>query len=278
MFYLESVFMAKKILIIEDEVYLSEMYKIKLESEGYKVLIAENGEEGIKKIESEKPNLVLLDLMMPKMNGFQVLEQLQEKNLLEGLRVYVLSNLSQKEEIEKGVSLGAEGFLIKASLTPTQIADFVHDVFQNKKKVTKNISVKEKDAESKIKQEEKNGLKILLIEDEKAIADMYEMRLQKAGFEVELAGNGAWGLKMAHKMRYDLIIMDIMMPAMNGCEMLKKIKKESLNHDVPVIVLSNSAQDKDIEEAKQCGAVGYLLKSKITPVKLIKEAKKVLNK
>lgn len=270
--------MTKKILLIEDEAYLSEMYKIKLESEGYKVFIADNGEDGIKKIETEKPDLVLLDLMMPKMNGFQVLEKLREKNLLDSIRIYVLSNLSQREEIEKGVSLGAEGFLIKASLTPTQIADFVHDIFKRKKvKKIENKVKSHKSVESKIKQEDSNGFKLLLIEDESAIAEMYEMRLKKAGFEVTLAKNGAWGLKMAHKMLYDLIIMDIVMPAMNGCEMLKKIKAGSLNHSVPVIVLSNSAQDKDIEEAKKCGAVSYLLKSKITPVKLIKEANKVLN-
>jgi two-component system response regulator len=71
--------------------------------------------------------------------------------------------------------------------------------------------------------------------------------------------------------------MDIMMPAMNGCEMLRHIKKDSLNHSVPIIVLSNSAQDKDIEEAKKCGAASYLLKASITPVKLISEIKKVLN-
>jgi DNA-binding response OmpR family regulator len=268
--------MSKKILIIEDESYLSEMYKIKLESEGYQVAIADNGQDGIAQIENEKPDLVLLDLMMPRMNGFQVLEILKEKKLLDDLKIYILSNLSQKEEVDKGVSLGAEGFLVKASLTPTQVADFIHELFA-KKKVKNKTKIQKKSEESKIKQEKENGFNLLLIEDEYDIAEMYEFRLKKAGFKVKVAHNGAWGLKLAKAKKYDLIIMDVVMPAMDGCQMLKKIKKESLNHSVPVIVLSNSAQDKDIEEAKKCGAVSYLLKSQITPVKLIKETKKVLN-
>ncbi|MDO8259976.1 MAG: response regulator [Candidatus Magasanikbacteria bacterium] len=270
--------MKKKILIIEDEEFLSEMYKIKLESEGYAVAVADDGQMGVKLADSGKPDLILLDLMMPKMNGFQVLEKLKANKKTSGIKVYVLSNLSQGEEIKKGMELGADGFLVKASLTPTQISDFVHKVFDNKiKKESGKYISGVRSADSQVKQEDKNGIKILLIEDEEVIAEMYEMRLNKAGFSVTLAGNGAWGLKLARKEKFDVIVMDMTMPAMNGCDMLKHIKKDSLNHEIPIIVLSNSAQDKDIEETIKCGASNYLLKSQITPVRLISEIKKVLN-
>lgn len=271
--------MKKKILIIEDEEFLSEMYKIKLASEGYEISVAGNGQDGLVLAKKTKPDLILLDLMMPKMNGFQVLEKLKsEKNTAE-IKVFVLSNLSQGEEINKATSMGANGFLVKASLTPTQIAGFVHQIFDNKYGVgsVEQKPVEKKKAESQVKQEAENGRSVLLIEDETVIAEMYEMRLKKAGFAVTLAGNGAWGLKLAKKEKYDIIVMDMTMPAMNGCDMLKHIKKDSLNHEIPVIVLSNSAQDNDIAEAKRCGATDYLLKSQITPVKLIAEIKKVLN-
>jgi len=271
--------MKKKILIIEDEEFLSDMYKIKLSSEGYEIAVANNGQEGIESATKFKPDLILLDLMMPKMNGFQVLEKLKSSKVTAAMKVFVLSNLSQGEEINKATAMGADGFLVKASLTPTQIADFVHKIFDNKKDnidLSSSKGVKKK-AESQVKQEEMNGRSVLLIEDENVIAEMYEMRLKKAGFRVVMAGNGAWGLKHAKKEKFDIIIMDMTMPAMNGCEMLKHIKKDSLNHEIPIIVLSNSAQDNDIAEAKSCGATDYLLKSQITPVRLIAEIKKVLN-
>lgn len=270
--------MSKKILIVEDEEFLSEMYKIKLVAEGYEVLVADNGMDGVDMAFSEQPDLILLDLMMPKMNGFQVLEKLKENDRTKEIKVYVLSNLSQGEEIKKGMFLGAEGFLVKASLTPTEVSDFVHKVFDKKQKSEKKIEDLKKSHKSAVKQEKGNGINILLIEDENAIAEMYEMRLQKAGYEVKLARNGAWGLKLSEEKKYDIIIMDIVMPAMDGCVLLKKIKKNSKNKKIPIIVLSNSAQDKDIEEIIKCGAASYLLKSKITPVKLINEIKKVLNK
>lgn len=269
--------MKKKILIIEDEEYLSEMYKIKLVAEGYDVIIANDGKEGLEMAYLEQPDLILLDLMMPKMNGFQVLEKLKEKERTSKIKVYILSNMSQTDEIKKGVSLGADGFLIKANLTPTQIADFIHKVFDNKKTGERKIVSIVKSHESQVKQEKQKGINILLIEDETTIAEMYELRLKRAGYEVKVAKNGAWGLKLSKKKKYDVVVMDVMMPAMNGCEMLKHIKKDSLNHEVPIIVLSNSAQDKEVEEIRKCGAASYLLKSSITPVKLINEIKKVLN-
>ena len=269
--------MKKKILIIEDEEFLSEMYKIKLISEGYEVAVASDGQAGVKLAISGKPDLILLDLMMPKMNGFQVLEKLKAKKDTSVIKVYVLSNLSQGEEINKAMTIGADGFLVKASLTPTQISDFVHKVFDNKKGKDKNIVPGIRSRDSLVKQEEHNGSSVLLIEDEEIIAEMYELRLGKAGFKVTVAHNGAWGLKLAKKEKFDVIVMDMTMPAMNGCEMLKHIKKDSLNHTIPIIVLSNSAQDRDIEDTIKNGASNYLLKSQITPVRLIEEIKKVLN-
>jgi len=93
---------------------------------------------------------------------------------------------------------------------------------------------------------------------------------------VEIARNGAWGLKLAREKQFDLIVMDMVMPAMSGLELLKKIKAESLHQNIPILVVSNSAQDKDVEEAKNNGATDYLIKSLLTPAKLIKEIKKYL--
>jgi len=114
--------MAKKICIIEDEKALLDMYKIKFESEGYKVFGASDGATGLDLVKKEKPDLTLLDLVMPKMDGFSVLKELRADAETKKLVVYVFSNLGQGNEIEKGIEDGANGYFIKSNLTPTELA------------------------------------------------------------------------------------------------------------------------------------------------------------
>jgi DNA-binding response OmpR family regulator len=253
----------KKILIIEDELGLGEMYKYKLEKEGYKVFLAREGRSGIEIAKQELPDLILLDVVMPGLDGFEVLRILRSDPLTENLKIFVFSNLGQEDEIERGLQEGADQYLIKANLTPEQLLNKIEEALDEKKK--------------KETAKAKNGMpKVLLIEDENDIIAMYDLSLRRAGFAIDIARNGAWGLKLARTKKYNLIIMDVVMPAMSGIELLKKLREESLQTDVPIIVLSNSAQDKDIKEAQERGAAAYLLKAKITPANLVKEIKKYL--
>jgi len=120
--------MTKKILIVEDEEFISEMYKIKFELSGYEVFVANDGQEGIDMAKKNFPDLVLLDLMMPNINGYQVLEELRKSPKTKNLKIYILSNLGQKEEIDKGLNLGADGFYVKAHLTPSQLLSKIQEL------------------------------------------------------------------------------------------------------------------------------------------------------
>lgn len=110
-----------KILLIEDDRFLSEMYATKLTESGFIVETAFNGEEGLAKAENIKPKLVLLDIVLPKKDGFEVLAALKEKGFLKDMKIIALTNLGQKEEVEKGMSLGASDYIIKAHFTPTEV-------------------------------------------------------------------------------------------------------------------------------------------------------------
>ncbi len=118
----------KKILIIEDEHYLAEMYKMKLEFAGYKVYIADDGYEGVAAAKKELPDLILLDIVMPGMNGYKVLETLQQDPKTSGLKVVVFSNLGQADEIKQAMKDGAMKYLIKANLTPNQLLEEIEKV------------------------------------------------------------------------------------------------------------------------------------------------------
>ena len=115
--------MAKKILIIEDDKFLRELIGQKLLKEGYDIIEAVDGEKGIKTVKDEKPDLVLLDLILPGIDGFEVLTKIKEDAKIAQIPVIILSNLGQKDDIEKGIKMGAVDYLIKAHFTPGEIID-----------------------------------------------------------------------------------------------------------------------------------------------------------
>lgn len=117
--------MAKKILIIEDDKFVRELISQKLVEEKFEVYEVEDGEEGLKKAETEKPDLILLDLILPEIDGFEVLSKLKENSTLASIPVIILSNLGQKEDVDKGIKLGAVDYLIKAYFTPKEIIEKV---------------------------------------------------------------------------------------------------------------------------------------------------------
>ena len=106
-----------KILIVEDDKFLRDLLSRKLEEEKFDITTAVDGEEGIKKIQEEKPDLVLLDLILPGINGFDVLKRMKEDPATADILVIVLSNLGQKEDVDRAITLGANDFLVKAHFT-----------------------------------------------------------------------------------------------------------------------------------------------------------------
>lgn len=114
-----------KIAIIEDDSAISMMYRIKFESEGFTVETAENGKVGLELIEKMSPDIVLLDLMMPEMNGDELLKILRTKEWGKNLKVIVLTNMGESEVPTSMKELGVSAVILKADLTPRQVADMV---------------------------------------------------------------------------------------------------------------------------------------------------------
>ena len=110
-----------KILIVEDDKFLRELLVRKLEGEGFNTIIAIDGDEGFRKVKEESPQLILLDLILPGIDGFEVLKNIKSDQAIAKIPVIILSNLGQKEEVEKGLRAGADDYLIKAHFTPDEI-------------------------------------------------------------------------------------------------------------------------------------------------------------
>jgi len=111
----------KQILLIEDDPFLIDIYTTKLKEEGYAVDVAEDGEEGLRMLRQKKPDLLLLDVVLPSFNGWEILRKIKRTDDLKDLKVVILSNLGEKEEVEKGLNLGAAKYLVKAHYTPTEV-------------------------------------------------------------------------------------------------------------------------------------------------------------
>ena len=117
--------MAKKIAIVEDDMAISQMYRIKFESEGFEVETAENGKLGLEMIEKIKPDMVLLDLMMPEMNGDQVLSIMRKSDWGKNIKVIILTNMGEQEVPPEVKTLGVSNIILKADMTPRQVAELV---------------------------------------------------------------------------------------------------------------------------------------------------------
>jgi len=117
--------MAKKILIVEDEEVMINLLERKLSQEGYKVETARDGEEGLGKMKKDKPDLVLLDIIMPRKGGFEVMEEMQKDKQLKDIPVIVISNSGQPVELDKAKELGAQDWLIKTEFDPQEVIEKV---------------------------------------------------------------------------------------------------------------------------------------------------------
>lgn len=118
----------RKVCIVDDDLNLSEIYKTKFSLSGYDVVTAFDGEEGLAVIKTEKPDLILLDIIMPKKNGIELLEDLRGDKELANIPVIVLSNVSDESTVEKAGDLSTHFYVIKALATPQKLVDLAEEV------------------------------------------------------------------------------------------------------------------------------------------------------
>jgi len=265
-----------KILIIEDEQSLVDLLVAKLSKEGYNVEAAQDGKAGVEKIKKFHPDLILLDIVMPKMDGYEVLEKMKEESLK--IPVIIISNSGQPVEIEKTKKLGAIDHLIKTEFSPLDVLNKVRDCLDNDGepvKINANKTVlraKEDDGAKKL------GVKVLLVEDDSFLREICSKKLTKEGYTVHEAIDGEQAMAGIEEIKPDIVLLDIILPAIDGFQILNQIKshKSSAVSKIPVIMLSNLGQDDDIKKAMDMGANDYLVKAHFTTEEIVAKIKKII--
>ncbi len=124
--------MKKSILIVEDDDFFRSLLSKKISSEGFVALEAIDGEKGIKMVKEKKPDLIILDLLLPNIDGFEVLSQIKADASVSSIPIIILSNLGQQEDVERGLKLGANDYLIKSQFDINQVIDKIKNILEKK--------------------------------------------------------------------------------------------------------------------------------------------------
>jgi DNA-binding response OmpR family regulator len=122
----------KRVLLIEDDPFLIDIYGSKFKEEDFEVQIISDGAAGLESIKEKNPDIILLDLVLPHNQGWEILKIIREDESLKAVPVVIFSNLSQKADIEKGIALGATRYLVKAQYTPTEVVAEVNKILNKK--------------------------------------------------------------------------------------------------------------------------------------------------
>ena len=204
----------KTVLIIDDDPTVGELMKRQLLKENYKVVIAPNGKEGVRLARDLQPDVIILDILMPEMDGWSVLRTLKADPKVSDIPVIMASILDEKN---KGFSLGAADFLSKP-VQKEYLMKSIRNLIGNKE-----------------------NLKICLIEDDDGLRFTMKEILEKQNVKIIEAENGKVGMLLLEneEIKPDLILLDLMMPVMNGFEFLKTIRETELS-SIPILVLTGA--------------------------------------
>lgn len=256
-----------------------EIYQKKFSESGFQVFGADSGDQVLALAKKEKVDLILLDLIIPKMNGFEVLENLKSGKYDCDAKVIIFSNLNQKEDIEKAQKLGADGFISKADYTPSDLVKEVSRImnqFKEEKKNEKNGAINEAKDDNSEKDRKSGGKKILMIEDEDVFVEMFGGKLKQDGFDVTFAENGTWGMKKAMEGDFDLFVIDMILPNMTGDEIVEKLKMEEKTKNTPIIIMSASVDKTMEKEVRKMGVDEFFVKTQLVPSELSQKVSELL--
>lgn len=302
----------KKILIIEDDDVLRDVLSEKLEKNGYAVDRAEDGVVAMEKVRAVKPDLILLDILMPRKNGIEVMEELHADPALKDIPVVIISNSGQPLEIARAQELGARDFLVKAVFDPNEVLDKVQRVLSGETvsatewgMQTKDISASDMSAPTTpapatapvatdpvpapIAQPEPVAPVatpaagtapakkfVMVVEDDKFLRELLVRKLASEGFDVESAIEASAAFAILAQRKPDIVLLDLILPGVDGFEILGRIKADPKIADAPVIILSNLGQKEDLDKAMALGAKDFMVKANFTLDEIVSKVHSII--
>jgi len=238
--------MPSTLLIVDDNDMNRDLLARRLSQAYYDVLEASSGIDALKITEERRDiDLILLDILMPDMDGYAVLEKLKENPETRNIPVIMLTAVHEMDSVVRCFELGADDYLTKPYNIP-----FVRSRIAT---CLRGKSRKETD-------EQEQAARILVVDDNAVNRDMLQRRLEREGYIVDTAENGKHALEKVETSPYDLVLLDILMPEMDGYDVLKAMKESEKYRDIPVIMLTAVHEAESVRSCIDMGAADYLLK------------------
>ncbi len=237
------------ILVADDEAFLRKKLVLILREAGFRVEEAENGLAALTQVQIQRPHLILMDYLMPVMDGVEAIRRLRQDPQLRNIPILLLTTHQKINDVQRALDCDVNGYLAKP-FDPMQVIEQVKACLPaataNGYHSTNGHAASKKH--------------ILIADDYVLYRRKVALILKHAGFHVVEADNGMMALKQAKECHPDLILMDVMMPVMDGLEAIQRIREdESLRH-VPIIMLTTSVRMKDVPIALASGADAYIAK------------------
>jgi len=236
------------ILVVDDEEQNRDILSRRLVKEGYTVTVSDGGKEALDMLRLERYDLVLLDIMMPGIDGYEVLKRIRSEPVLHNTPVIMVTALSDTSSIKRCLALGATDYVGK----PFELT-FLKSRIRQAMQAMSNLRRANAAADTAT-------AAVLVVEDDEVNRDLLVRRLTKAGYTTHAAGSGAEALSLINEHHYDLILLDIMMAQMDGYQVLQKIRLREAYKNIPIIMISALGDASSIARCMELGADDYIMK------------------
>lgn len=240
------------ILIVDDDPRSRKLLATRLENEGYAVSVAADGQKALLLMEMERFDLVLLDLNMPQMNGYQVLEWLQKRPDLAQC-VIVLTANGDRDAVTTCLTLGADDYLLKTAGTTEMIRRVERACVAARHAVRHHVTIDNRDIDWQ-------SMKVLVVDDDHLNRKLLRKRLEHMGFKVSELDNGKTVMDILKQQTIDLVLLDHHMPDITGLDVLKHIREQQAPDQIGVMIVSAETEPQQVEQFYQAGTDDYLPK------------------
>ena len=235
-----------KILVVDDDVGLQYLMRLGLQRAGYEFIMATTGEEGVRKVRTEKPDLVLMDVIMPGMGGFEACECIRQ--LPEGRHIPIIffSALSELDGEARGQDRGKDEYITK----PVKMRDLLARIEHHLRREAPALGHVGRVVEAKAR--------LLVINDNTVLAELISTVLKRQGYKVDTVFSSAEGLRKARELKPDLVIMDVSMSVMDGYEVCRRLRSDPDTAHLAVLMLTTRKEPKRQLRDFGPGAVVFL--------------------
>jgi len=254
---------SKLILIAVSDAALSQALAAEAKAKGLRAAAVDDGNTALAELKELRPDLLIVDIILPGMDGYDLLSAKSFDKDITKIPVIVVSNIGLPVDMKRLPNVGVREYFIKTHIEAGEVIARTCDILG---------CAPAGDAKPK------KEIKILWVEDDRFLSDILSKKFVSLGYKLMKANNGAEALSMVEKETPDIVMLDIVMPDINGFDVLQKLKMQDRFKTVPIIMLSNLSTTADFDKSKKLGAAGFIVKAAVSLDEIVAQVEKFVKK